>query len=103
MAKATKKKDNSSPWCTDPQHPAEVGMYGDMGYVDLINNEGQVPENVIGLFRQGLTHIYGFNNFEALRNFRTATKLSPDCACVSGVSRCHLHQILIITLKIKLL
>jgi len=81
------KKDSSSPWCTDPQHPAEVGMYGDMGYVDLINNEGQVPENVIGLFRQGLTHIYGFNNFEALRNFRTATKLSPDCAlCFWGVA-----------------
>ena len=49
------KKDSSSPWCTDPQHPAEVGMYGDMGYVDLINNElSSAPDEVLVRLKQDI-------------------------------------------------
>lgn len=80
-----------SPWCDDPSHPAEPGMYGDIGrrYVDLVNNT-DLPSgqpNVTSLFQQGLAHMYGFNLFEALRNFETAAAQSPDCAlCWWGVA-----------------
>src|SRR5947208_1146989 len=33
-----------------------------------------------GYFDQGLTLVYGFNHAEALRSFREAARLDPDCA-----------------------
>ena len=79
-----------SPWCQDPNHPAEVGMYGDLGFVDLVDNHDlpRTPDNTTALlFRQGLAHLYGFNNVEANRNFQTAADQSPDCAlCFWGIA-----------------
>ena len=85
---ATTASQTPSSWCKDPTHPAEVGMYGDMGFnVRLVNSTGQVPPNVVGLFRQGLAHLYGFNNVEALRNFQTAATQAPNCAlCHWGIA-----------------
>ena len=85
---ATTASQTPSPWCKDPTHPAEVGMYGEMGFnVRLVNSTGQVPPNVVGLFRQGLAHLYGFNNVEALRNFQTAATQAPNCAlCHWGIA-----------------
>ena len=79
-----------SPWCTDPAHPAEVGMYGDMGSAaGLVGVEGDLPKDgdAAALFTQGVAHVFGFNLVEALRNFETAAAISPECAlCHWGVA-----------------
>ena len=65
-------------------------MYGDMGSAaGLVGVEGDLPndEKIVGLFNQGVAHIFGFNLVEALRNFETAAALSPECAlCHWGVA-----------------
>ena len=85
-----------SPWCKDPNHPAVPGMYGDMGKVDLVGAKGSLGQYVdlpdydaitVALFQQGLAHLYGFNQVEALRNMETAVKRSPNCVlCYWGVA-----------------
>ena len=32
------------PWCKDPNHPAAVGMYGDLGRVDLVGPKGKLGQ-----------------------------------------------------------
>ena len=64
-------------------------MYGSLGNVNLINNT-DIPlenHNTTILFTQGLAQLYGFNLVESLRNFKTTTLLSPNCAlCHWGVA-----------------
>eukprot|EP00039_Didymoeca_costata_P006750 m.93031 g.93031 ORF g.93031 m.93031 type:complete len:591 (+) comp13377_c0_seq6:77-1849(+) len=84
-------------WCNNNQAPAQPGMYGNLDvknigfsgprgalgqYVDLPDNN-----TIVILFQQGLAQLYGFNNVEALRNFKTAAELDPHCAlCFWGVA-----------------
>lgn len=84
-----------SPWCQNSSAPAQVGMYGPLGDVDLTGPKGptgyyiDLPNSteIAGLFHQGLGHLYGFNGVECLRSFETAAVLSPDCAlCQWGVA-----------------
>lgn len=85
-----------SPWCVDPHHPATPAMYGpSKGAVDLVGPKGSLGQYVdipsepttISLFQQGLAQLWGFNNVESLRNFKSAAERSPDCAlCHWGVA-----------------
>lgn len=68
--------------------PAVPGLYGDLGGIDLTGPKGaggqyiDLPEghpDVAALFQAALAHLWGFNNVEALRGFRTAAALAPDC------------------------
>jgi hypothetical protein len=65
-------------------------MYGDLGRsAVLLNISHDLPAagKTRALFQQGMAQIFGFNNVEALRNFRTATDLSPNCAlCHWGIA-----------------
>ena len=45
---AAATSDAQSPWCTNPDHPAVVGMYGDMGNaVDLLGPRGANSDALI--------------------------------------------------------
>lgn len=75
--------------CPNASAPAAPGMYGGTLEVDLVGPRGSrgqyvdlptEPPEVAPLFRQGLAHLWGFNNVEARRNFGTAAALAPDCA-----------------------
>jgi hypothetical protein len=68
-----------------------------MGHVDLVGPKGSAGQyidlpnrsDVARVFQEALGHLWGFNNFEALRGFKTATMLAPDCAlCFWGVALC---------------
>ena len=82
------ESSSSSPWCINPHHPAEIGMYGNLGRsARLLNVSQDLPAAGEALFQQGMAQIFGFNNVEALRNFRTAADLSPNCAlCYWGIA-----------------
>lgn len=77
--------------------PAVPGLYGDLGGIDLTGPKGaggqyiDLPEghpDVAALFQAALAHLWGFNNVEALRGFRTAAALAPDCAlCHWGIAQ----------------
>ena len=88
--KTNKAKESSSPWCENPNHPAVPGMYGDMGNVTLVGGTEDLPDDdpiTVALFQQGLAHLYGFNQVEALRNMKAATERSPECVlCYWGVA-----------------
>jgi hypothetical protein len=91
-------KNSSSPWCQNPDAPAQPGMFGNMGsgiglsgathpgtdvFIDL-------PLKVAPLFNQGLGQIWGFNRQESCRNFETAAAMDPACAlCQWGRAVCH--------------
>ena len=64
-----------------------------MGGVDLVGPRGptgafiDVPPDVSPLFQQSLAQLWGFNNVEALRGFRSAARIDPTCAlCWWGVA-----------------
>eukprot|EP00658_Telonema_sp_P-2_P054684 TRINITY_DN43504_c0_g1_i1.p1 TRINITY_DN43504_c0_g1~~TRINITY_DN43504_c0_g1_i1.p1 ORF type:complete len:333 (-),score=76.23 TRINITY_DN43504_c0_g1_i1:89-1087(-) len=83
-----------APWCEDTAAPPVPGMYGPMG-VELTGPRGSLNQYVdlppdrelVALFAQGLAQLYGFNNFEALRNFNRTAQISPTCAlCHWGIA-----------------
>ena len=55
-----------------PQHADNLGSHR---YVITVANEG-----ARAFFDQGLIYAYGFNHLEALRAFRYAQTLDPECA-----------------------
>ena len=89
------KGTGSSPWCKNESAPAVPSMYGAGPDIDLSGPRGKfgqfidIPDDqqVISLFRQGLSQLVGFNCKEALRCFSSAVRLAPDCAvCHWGVA-----------------
>lgn len=74
---------------TAPAQPAEKAWYdlADLPPPELIEGLGKhsypittAREEAQKFFNQGLIEAYGFNHLEALRAFRRAQELDPDCA-----------------------
>lgn len=68
---------STKPWfdLTDLPPPNRAAGLGDHRYEITVANE-----EARAFFDQGLIYAYGFNHLEALRAFRQAQKLDPDCA-----------------------
>ena len=89
---APARKTETKPFC---QHPEHVTAPSAKPWFDLsglpspnrADNLGQhrydvavANDDARAFFNQGLIHAYGFNHLEALRAFRRAQELDPDCA-----------------------
>jgi hypothetical protein len=101
-AEAVNNTSTGSPWCLNASALAKPGMYGDMGDIDLLGPRGKygqyidVPDDktVAQLWQQGIAHLFGFNNVEALRSLSSAAYLDPECAlCHWGVAMCYAPNI----------
>ncbi len=66
-----------------PEFDVEPPLYDGMGNVGFPITT-QKPE-AHAYFNQGLSQLYGYNHYEAVRAFRAASKRDPDCAmCAWG-------------------
>jgi tetratricopeptide (TPR) repeat protein len=79
---------------TAPTHAGKPAVKDDAGGALLFNNLGNHQHQITTkssqaqrYFDQGLTLMYGFNHGEAIRSFKEAARLDPDCAmCYWGVA-----------------